>query len=212
MYEKEKQEMIECALEMLKYRLISLTGGNVSVRLKDNTVLVTPSGMRYETMQTEDIVHVDITGNCLEGKRRPTSDLDALLYIYRHKPEVNAIIHTHQPYATAVGLIDDCLPACTTGIIDTAHGNVPVTPFTISSDEGMGIQTVTYCQDSQAVILGNHGVISFGGCLFEALETAVYLEEGARTYLAARSAGQVKLLTPEQIACEDEDRGNYGQQ
>lgn len=212
MYEKEKKELIQCGLEMLRYNLVSLTGGNVSVRLEDGTFLVTPSAMLYEQMEADDIVRVDGEKNILEGRRRPSSDMDALLYIFRHKPEINAVIHTHQPYATAVGLVDDCLPACLTTIIDTAHGHVPVTPFTVSSDEGMGIQTIQYCGNSNAVILGNHGVIAMGESLFEALETAVYLEEGAKTYLAAKAAGSIRHLTEEQIAQEDEDRGNYGQQ
>lgn len=212
MYEKEKKELIKCGLDMLRYGLVSLTGGNVSLRLGDGTFLVTPSAMLYEEMETEDIVRVDGAGNILEGSRRPSSDTAALLYIFRHKPEVNALIHTHQPYATAVGLVDDRLPACLTTIIDTAHGDVPVTPFTPSSDEGMGVQTVRCCGSSDAVILGNHGVIAMGDTIFSALEAAVYLEEGAKTYLAARAAGRVKCLTKEQIAEEDTDRGNYGQQ
>lgn len=211
MYETEKKEMIQTALEMLRYGLITLTGGNISVRLPDGTFLVTPSGMLYDTMTIEDIVHIRADKTVIEGKRRPTSDLDALLYIYREKSEVNAVIHTHQPYATAVGLVEEKLPACTTGIIDTAGGDVPVTPFTISSNEGMGIQAVGCCGKSQAVILGNHGVIGFGKTLFEALETVVYLEEGAKTYLAARSVGTIKLLTEDEIRMESMDYGNYGQ-
>ena len=176
MYEKEKKELIKCGMEMLRYGLVSLTGGNVSLRLDDGTFLVTPSAMLYEDMKEEDIVRLDSEKNILEGRRRPSSDTDALLYIFRHKPEVKAIIHTHQPYATAAGLIGDCLPACLTTIIDTAHGDVPVTPFTVSSDEGMGVQTVQYCGTSDAVILGNHGVIAMGDSVFSALETAVYME------------------------------------
>lgn len=212
MYEEIRREMIRYGCEMLRYGLVSLTGGNLSVRLEDGTFLMTPSGMLYEGMEPEDIVHLDAQKRILSGKRRPTSDCDALLYIYRHKPYVNAIIHTHQPYATAVGLIADELPACLTTIIDTAHGNVPVTPFTISSDEGMGVQAVKYGKNAQAVILGNHGVLGYGKTLFEALETVVYLEEGARAYLAARACGPVRGLDEDQIRLEDEDRGNYGQE
>ena len=76
----------------------------------------------------------------------------------------------------------------------------------------MGVQTVRYCGTSDAVILGNHGVIAMGSSVFSALETAVYLEEGAKSYLAARAAGRVKYLTKEQTEQEDMDRGNYGQQ
>ena len=75
----------------------------------------------------------------------------------------------------------------------------------------MGVLTIEHCGGANAVILRNHGVITFGEDLEEALETAVYLEESAKAYLAARAVGPVHLLTEEQIRDEDTDRGNYGQ-
>lgn len=211
MYTKEREKVIETALKMLEYRLVALTGGNVSMRLIDGTFLITPSAMAYETLEPEDIVRTDGTGNVVEGRLRPSSDYEAILYIYRHRPDIHAVIHTHQPYATAVGLIEDRLPACLTTIIDTNHGDVPVAPFTVSSDAGMGESVITCGHDSNAVILGSHGVIAMGDSLEAALETAVYLEEGAKTYLSAKAAGNVRLLTQQQIEAEDCDRGNYGQ-
>lgn len=211
MYELEKQQLIHCALDMMENNLVVLSGGNVSCRISDDIFLVTPSAMRYQSMNEKDIVVVNAEGEILEGERRPSSDLKALLYIYNQRKEVNAIIHTHQPYATAVGLITDCLPACLTSIIDTSYGHIRVAPFTISSDEGMGVMTDDYLGDSNAVILSNHGVVCVGKSIEEVLETAVYLEEGSKAYLAASAAGRVKLLTQEQIQLEREDRGNYGQ-
>ena len=126
-------------------------------------------------------------------------------------PDVNAIIHTHQPYATAAGLVTDVLPAFLTTIIDANKGPVNVAPFTISSDEGMGILAVKYAGNSLAVILKNHGVIAFGKNLEEALSSAIYLEESCKVYLAARSVGPISLLTKEQIKNEGAYRGNYGQ-
>lgn len=210
-YETERRGMIEAALTMLKYRLISLAGGNIALRMPCGNFLITPSAMAYETMLPEDIVLVDRDGKTVEGTRRPSSDMLALLYIFNHKPEVNAVIHTHQPYATAVGLVEDELPGCLVTILDACRTAVPVAPFTISSDEGMGKLTVDYCKDALAVILRNHGVIAFGKDLNEALHSAVYLEESAKTYLAARALGSVHLLTPEEIAAESAPRGNYRQ-
>ena len=109
-YEAERRAMIQAAMTMLQYQLISLSGGNVALRTPCGNFLVTPSAMAYETMEPSDIVLVDREGRTLEGTRRPSSDMRALLYIFRHKPEVNAVIHTHQPYATAVGLVADELP------------------------------------------------------------------------------------------------------
>lgn len=211
MFEKEKRDILACAIKMDHYQLVSLSGGNVSMRMPDGNFLVTPSALIYEEMSPEDVVLVNEKGKVIEGTRRPTSDLSALLYIFTHMPDVNAIIHTHQPYATAVGLVTDVLPACLTTIIDANNGPVQVTPFTISSDEGMGILTVKYAGNSLAVILKNHGVIAFGKNLGEALNSAVNLEESCKAYLMARSVGTISLLSEEQIAKEGAYRGNYGQ-
>ncbi len=203
MYEKEKQSLIDCALEMKACRLITLCGGNVCVRLEDGNIAVTPSGLDYEIMTTDDICIVDIDGNKVEGHRRPTSDLDAILHIFRQMPWVNATIHTHQPYATALGLVADEFPACLVSQIDALQGSVPVAPFTPSSDKGMGELTVQYANGSNAVILRSHGVMAFGQSLQIALYAAVYLEEAAQTYLAALATGRpVTPLSPEMVKAE----------
>ncbi len=211
MFEKEKLAVLNTARKMEHYQLVCLSGGNVSLRTEDGNFLITPSAMKYDEMEPEDVVLVDEEGKVLEGIRRPSSDTAALLYIFKHMPNVNAIIHTHQPYATAVSLITDVLPACLTTVINEHNGPVNVAPFTISSDEGMGIMTVEYAKGSLAVILKNHGVVALGKNLDEALGSAVYLEESCKAYLAARAVGPIALLTEEQIKSEGAYRGNYGQ-
>ncbi len=212
MYEEEKQQVLDCALKMVRYGLVALSGGNVGLRVADDRFLVTPSAMDYDDMVADDIVVVNGAGETVEGRRRPSSDMLALLYIFRKRPDVAAVIHTHQPYATAVGLVEDCLSACLVTILDANHGPVNVAPFTISSDEGMGVSALEYCGDSLAVILRNHGVIAFGASLKEAIHSAVYLEESAKAYATARAmGGPIHLLTEEEIAAESAPRGNYGQ-
>lgn len=212
MYEKEKQELIETARKMETYNLVKMSGGNVSLKVSDNLVLVTPSAMPYDTMIVDDIVVVDLKGNIVEGKRRPTSDLKAILYILNNMHSVNAVIHTHQPCASAFSLIEDKLPVISTTMVDEVKGAVNVAPFTISSDEGMGIQTVKYAGDALCVILKNHGIMAYGKSLEQALSAAVYLEETCDIYLKTVATGKkIVELTKEQIEAEDKPRGNYGQ-
>ena len=211
MYEKEKRDVLYCARKLKEYKLISLTGGNVSMKIDDDLYLVTPSGMDYDIMTEEDICVIDKDAKVIEGKRKPSSDSSALIYIYENKPEVKAIIHTHQPWATAVGLVSDKLPATLVTLIDAAHGDVPVAPWSPSSNIGMGKVCVNYATDALAVIMKHHGVITFGGSLEEALCAAVYLEEGAKTYSIARMMGQVPELSPSDIADELNGWSDYGQ-
>ena len=124
MYESDEQ-VIDAGIALDRYRLISLSGGNVSMRIGKH-VLVTPSGMAYETLVPEDVVVLDLDGTAVEGARRPSVDTVALLHIFNHMPSVNAIIHTHQRFATAIGLVMDELPAFCTTMVNATLGPVKV--------------------------------------------------------------------------------------
>lgn len=211
-YEKERQEIIDCARKLEKYGLVVFSGGNVSMRMADGSFLVTPSAMQYDSMLPEDIVLVDAAGNSIEGGRRPTSDLQAILHIFKNMPEINVVLHTHQSKAVAVSMITDKLPVISTTMVDELKGEVPVAPFTISSDIGMGISVVEHAKAALAVILRQHGAITFGTGLEQALSAAVYLEETCQLYLSVLAAGRdVLILTEEQIKAEERPRGCYGQ-
>lgn len=212
LYEKKRQELIEYARKMEKYNLVKMSGGNVSLRLEDGNVIVTPSAMNYDTMVPEDIVVLDINGNIIEGKRRPTSDLSAILYILQNMPWVNAVIHTHQAKAIAFSLVSDLLPVISSTMVDEIKDEVQVAPFTISSDIGMGIETVKHAGKSLCVILKNHGAMAYGKSLDQALSAAVYLEETCDVYMTALATGkEITVLTRKQIEEEDAPRGYYGQ-
>ncbi len=213
MYEKEKEQIIHTALALKEYRLIALSGGNVSLRTQQGHVLATPSGMLYETMQPSDIVVLDIEGNTVEGTRRASVDIEAILYILKKLPEVNAVIHTHQVYASAVGLVQDRLPAAVTTLPNACLGPINVAPFSSAASLEMGVMAVDYLNNKRAVILKNHGVITVGSNLKEALYSAVYLEDAAKTYIMAKVLGNPAILTEEQVeeAVGKFKPGIYGQ-
>ena len=214
MYELDKQEIIETAREIKRIGLVQLTGGNVSVREPNGDIVVTPSGMPYEPMTPDQVLVLNKDGKVIEGDLRPSVDTIALKYIYDHMPEVNAIIHTHQPYATAVGLISDVFPAMCTTMCNVCLGSVNVAPYSAAASEDMGIETVKYIGDRRAVILKHHGIIAVGPTLHAAAQSCIYLEDAAKCYLAAKAAspnGEVALMTPEQEAEAVETFKDYGQ-
>ena len=199
MFEKEKRDIINAGIKLDRYGLISLAGGNVSLRMPTGEILVTPSGMIYEDMVDDDVVVMDIDKNIIEGKRKPSSDTDGILYIFKHRPDVNAVIHTHQPYATAVSLIADEMPADLTTMGNACRGVVKCSPYSSPGSVEMGMDVINYLGEALAVILSHHGVITVGDSLKQALNAAVYLEECAKGYLAARACGETRHLTKEQI-------------
>lgn len=212
MYEKDKKEIISTALEMKNCGLIQLTGGNVSLRKANGDFLITPSGLSYETMEIKDILVLNRNGEVIEGNLKPSVDTIAIKYIYDNIPEIKAVIHTHQPYALAVGLIEETFPACTTTLCNVCLGEVNVAPYYKPASTNMGIQAVKYLQGKRAVILKHHGVITVGNDLKEALYSCVYLEESAKCYLSAKAASNtVAVLTKkEEYECVEVHK-TYGQ-
>lgn len=211
MYAQEKREIINAGLALKEYNLIALSGGNVSMRMPDGNALVTPSGMAYDTMVEEDVVLVSLEGEVIEGSRRPSVDSQALLHIYKNMPRVNAIIHTHQVYATAISLVYDKVPNAVTTLANACAGEVKVAPFSSAASLKMGVETVDNIGDSNAIILKNHGVITVGGTLKEALYAAVYLEDAVKTFFVAKSMGEPTLLTDVQFKEAVEVFKDYGQ-
>ncbi|MGE4548758.1 MAG: class II aldolase/adducin family protein [Intestinibacillus sp.] len=212
MFLEEKKEIIKGGIKLDRYGLIALSGGNLSARMPSGEILVTPSGMIYEDMEPDDVLVMDLDGKILEGTRKPSSDTEAILYIFQHRPDVNAVIHTHQPYATAVGLIEkNTFRVNLTTLANAAGGNVPITPFSAAGSIDMGIDTVKYIGDSLAVILAHHGVMTIGKDLKQALYAAVYMEEAAKCYLAAAAVGPTKQMSEAQIQQAVDVFKYYGQ-
>ncbi|MGM0214301.1 class II aldolase/adducin family protein [Enterococcus sp. AZ109] len=212
MFTAEKEIIIQTGKKLDRYGLIALSGGNVSWRMDSGEILVTPSGMVYEELTPEDIIVLDSDGNILESKRRPSVDTVALLYIFQKRPDINGIIHTHQPYATALGLIEDEIACNLTTLANAARGNVKVAPYSSAASLDMGIKAVDYLGDQLAVVLKHHGVIGVGDSLKQALYSCVYLEEACKTIVAARSCGkELAMMNPEQINEAVDVFKNYGQ-
>lgn len=212
MYNKEKKEVINAGIKLDRYGLIALSGGNVSLKVDEDRVLVTPSGMIYEELEVDDIILMDLSGKVIEGTRKASVDTKALLYIYNNMPEINAVIHTHQPYATALGLVEEEFKCNLTTLANATKGSVNVCPFSSAASEQMGIEAVENLNGKLAVILKNHGVITVGNSLKQALYSCVYLEEAAKTYCIAKSmSDNVAMMTEEQIEQAVKIFDYYGQ-
>lgn len=212
MFEIEKKEVLKAGIKMDRYGLIALSGGNVSWRMPSGEILVTPSGMIYEDMVPEDIIVVKIDGTIIEGKRRASVDTEALLYIFKERPDINAVIHTHQPYATALGLIQNEITCNLTTLANATRGSVKVAPYSSAASIDMGVKAVDNLGEQLAVVLKHHGVIAVGDSLKQALYSCIYLEEAAKTIVMAKAcSGVMAMMTPTQIDGAVEVFKHYGQ-
>ncbi|MBX3001329.1 MAG: L-ribulose-5-phosphate 4-epimerase [Caldilineaceae bacterium] len=213
MLEALKQELYELHLELPKNDLVRWTGGNVSARdPQSGLVVIKPSGVRYERLRPEHHVVVDLDGKVVEGDLSPSSDTLSHCYIYRHRPDVNGIVHTHSPYATAFAAVGKPIPVCITAIADEFGCAIPVAGFALIGSEAIGQQVIDHIGNSKAVLLKQHGVFTIGKSAEEAVKAAVMTEDVAKSVWLAMQIGQIEEIPAEDVAkLYDRYSNVYGQ-
>jgi L-ribulose-5-phosphate 4-epimerase len=199
--ESLREEVWQLHMELPKNNLVTWTGGNVSARDPETGyVVIKPSGIRYETLHPEHMVIVDLDGGRIEGDLKASSDTDSHLYIYRHRPDVNGVVHTHSPYATAFAAVGKPIPVYLTAQADEFGGPIPCGGFALIGGEDIGRIVVESIGDSMAVLLKQHGVFTIGPTPEAAVKAAVMVEDVARTVWYALQIGQPEEIPPEDVA------------
>jgi len=201
MLEQLKIELVELHLELPRHELVVWTGGNVSARDPETgLVVIKPSGVRYKDLSPEQMVVVDLRGQVVEGQLKPSSDTASHLYIYRHRPDVGGVVHTHSPYATAFAAVGRPIPVVLTAIADEFGGPIPCAGFALIGDESIGKVVIDSIGDSPAVLLKNHGVFTIGRTAEAAVKAAVMTEDNARTVWLALQLGMPDEIPAEEVA------------
>ena len=202
MLEELKEQLVQLHLELPKNDLVRWTGGNVSAcDPQTGLVVIKASGIRYEEMRPEHMVVMDLGGKRIEGDYKPSSDVFSHLYIYKHRPDVGGVVHTHSRYATAFASLGKPIPCVLTAIADEFGGPIPCGGFALIGDEAIGKMVIDYIGKSPAVLLKNHGVFTIGKDAMAAVKAAVMTEDAAATVWMALQIG-----TPDIIPQEDVDK------
>ena len=200
MLERLREELWQLHLELPKNDLVRWTGGNISGRDPETGyVVIKPSGVRFEVLKPSDMVIVDLEGNLIEGDLKPSSDTASHLYIYRLRPDVMGIVHTHSPYATAFAAVGKPIPVCLTAMADEFGGPIPVGDFALIGGEAIGKVVVDAIGTSCAILLKQHGVFTIGASPTAAVKAAVMVEDVAKTVWLAMQIGQVEVISPDDV-------------
>jgi L-ribulose-5-phosphate 4-epimerase len=196
-----RESLLRLHLELPKSGLVVWTSGNISARDPDTgLVVIKPSGVRYEDLRPESMVIVDLQGRRVEGDLSPSSDTASHLYIYRHREDVGAVVHTHSPYATAFAANNASIPVYLTAQADEFGGPIPCGGFAPIGGEQIGQVVVESIGDSPAVLLKNHGVFTIGPNAQAAVKAAIMVEDIAKTAWLALQLGQPAELSAEVVA------------
>jgi L-ribulose-5-phosphate 4-epimerase len=211
--ENLRREVLDAALALKKYGLVWMAGGTVCARDPESgQVVVTPSGLEYEDLGPQDMIVVDLELKVIDGKYRPSVATNLWTAILKARPEIHAVIHSHSPYASAFSVVDKPIPIITETMANWFGQPIRVSRYAHLEDDHFVTAPVEALGEGFAVLLGQHGPITIGKNLHDALERAVTLEEAAKTYAVARDIGTPLEFSTEQATRSFEYYHNrYGQ-
>ncbi len=197
---KIREELLEMSKRCYREALFAGTSGNLSYFDRETgEMYITPGSVPYETMTKDELVRMTLDGEVLEGERKPSSEWRMHAEIYRNKPEVSAVIHTHSPYATSFAVNNRKLPVILIEMVPFLGGDVEVADFAIPGTVEVGIEAVKKLKDRNACLMANHGVLAVGASLEQAHTRAVYTEDAAKIYSLALNNGDVKVIDDQYV-------------
>ena len=179
--------------------LVVATDGNVSVRLPNGKILATRSGINKGMITRKDLVEVTPDGVTLRAKEKPSTELGMHLFIYRQRPDVNAVVHAHPVYATGFAAARIALDQNVLTEVIVGLGTVPLANYATPSTHEMADSIAPFVKSFEALLLANHGVVTFGHDLLDAYFKMEKVEQAARITFVAKMLGGEKSLTPDEL-------------
>jgi L-ribulose-5-phosphate 4-epimerase len=196
-----RREICRLNVELPRNNLVTWTSGNVSGRDPESgLIVIKPSGVLFDKLTPENMVVVDLDSKVVEGDLKPSSDVFAHAYVYRHRPEVNGVVHTHSTFATAWAAVGKPIPAVLTAICDEFGGPIPVGEYAKIGKDEIGKEIIRSIGTCPAILMKNHGVFTIGRTPEAAVKAAIMVEDVARTVFYAMQLGQPVEIPAEEIA------------
>ena len=194
-----KEQMCEIGRRIWLKGFCAGNEGNHSYRIAENRVLCTPTGISKGFLKPDDICTVDMEGKQLAGKRKRTSEILMHLAVYKHRPDVKAVVHSHPPHATAFAIAGVELPTCIHPEAEVFLGAVKTAKYVTPGDTRLGESLLPYLKDSNTILLQNHGTITFDVDLEGAYYKLEIVDAYARILLLAKQIGTIRPLDPNEM-------------
>ena len=210
--QKEREQVVEYGKMMSAARLSTGTSGNISVYNAElGYMAISPSGLDYFSTTPEDVVITDLNGNIVDGTRKPSSEWGLHTIFYENTPEAGAVVHTHSMYCTVFASLGQSVKAIHYVIGDAGVAEVPCAPYHPFGTEELAQAAIETCGESNAVLLGNHGLVTCGKDIKSAYSLACNMEYIAELQYRAMCIGQPNYLSKEQMDDVMERFKSYGQ-
>lgn len=189
-----QERILQAAKYMLNKGLIIGSLGNISMRIDKHIMLITPSGRNYTDLNPDELVTVNLETSIYEGKIKPSSEYRLHAAIYNARSEINAIAHTHQPYASTLAAAHRELPPFLDDMVQFIGPSVRLAPYSQSGSNAMTFNAIKALENRFAVLLANHGAICIGRDIDEALLVSEVLEKGSKIFIEAELIGGIKMI------------------
>jgi len=197
---EEREALVRYGKRLLESGHVLGSGGNISlIDRTEGLVAITPSGLPYEKMNINDIVVLDLDGNTREGHLAPSSEYQLHLSLLAQRPDINAVVHTHSPFATAVACLGWDLPSFHY-LVAVSGVSIPCAPYAIYGSQQLADNVCNVIGNGKAVLMANHGLVAVAGTLAKAFDIADIVEYLSRIYLQVRAVGDPQLLSKQEIA------------
>ncbi len=202
-YQHEVEDLLYVCKRLSDRMYVTSHGGNLSMKLESNLLVITPTLMYKADIKAEDLVFIDLKGNCLEGKSKPTSELSTYLKLYNDRPDIISVIHCHPPYTNVFAitkgknfLMRPIFPGTCVEV-----GPVPVIPYDKSLDQMLTRNYELFVQKYNAFLIENHGpFIMSTGDIVRTMQLVETLEITSMTILNALAIGKIKELSRQEVA------------
>lgn len=178
---------------------VASNDGNISARIDNDRVLITPTGVSKGYMKVEDLVVVDFNGKVISGTKKPSSEVFMHIQVYKDRPDINSVCHAHPPYATGFAVAGIPLDKCILPEVIVALGSVPLIEYGTPGTEEFYKPVVKLLKDYDAFLLANHGALTIGKDVLNAYHKMETIEHFAHIAFVAQQIGYVNTLNPEQV-------------
>ena len=211
MYMKERKEVVDFCKMLITRGLTKGTGGNISLYNRENNhIIISPSGIDYHTMTSEDVVVCDLQGNVIAGDKMPSSEFPMHAIFYEKRTDINAIVHTHSLNATVLASLRWELPAVSY-LVAYAGENVRCAEYASFGSPELATNALEAMQDRQAVLLANHGLLAGANNLSTAFAIAEEIEFCCEVYVKAKAIGHPVILDQTEMKHMASKFKSYGQ-
>ena len=209
--QQEREEIVIFGRKLLSSELTTGSGGNLSIfNRQTGYVAIKPTGVDYLEMRPEDVVVVDLEGQIVDGHLKPSSEVSLHLGLLKARPEINAVIHTHQVYATTLACLNWEIPAVHY-LVGFSGNKVPLAPYTTYGTPELAQNVVQAIGHYNACLMANHGIVTLGATLSAAFNVAEELELVARLYYQSLCIGKPQILSDQEMEIITKKFATYGQ-